>query len=368
MRTFFSYVFILSFVGISICFFPVERFFDELMNTQKVTETIEDARLYDRLFDALSKNVADQPLWVQLQETPLGFNEPEIKAILTKTFTHEWFQLQVREWHKSLIEYLDGERHDLRAIIVLTDKKNLLIESVMSEIEIKLQALPECSPRDLVTLAANHSKLRSRSVKEGDIRSLIPACRPPQQIQKSFVQFIRPRLEKAISILPDTLNTFSWNAKQEGSNGLTAGLSDLRSVRSFTKTFSWVGYIVVFLLLIGIALLNFSERKKMYSRSGAPLWLSGLVLSVLFTLFYLFVEQSKNIKMAVGSNDFSATPFGEEAVQMSVAVGHAFLSHYIWNMLILSVVFFVAGVGLWIASKLYHPSQTIDSTLGGNAQ
>ena len=348
MRAFFSYFLAVLVALLAFTIIPVERLFDEFMNTQKVSNSIKSADLYGKLSLITAEKMLDQEQFKSMKNSPLMPTQEEVQEILKKTFSKEWFLNNVAAAHEDLIHFISGPttKDDYFLGIQLTDRKNLLTENITSFMNAKISELPQCTPKEIIRIGMSLTK--SGKSSNADISNLNITCRPPAQIQSMMMKVIQLKIDKAVSFLPDSL--YWHNNKDPKANNL---LSWFKSLYLFSRSFTFIGYglLLFFLLLIG--LLNYNNAPIALYRLAFPFMFSGLLISIPFTWLLtksdeLFVIRSIHLT----SGDSFIDPGNSEALQLFVSLIKTLMDRYSWNLIYFAAILFVIGIGLIVVSRL----------------
>ncbi len=338
MKTFISYFLACVIIALAIVIIPAERLFDEITNTEKIVESLREGKLHDHLLDLFSKTALKQEALDPLAGSPLALNDQEIRAILNQTFPEDWFTNQIRQAHRAVIAQLDHDAIHSFVGFVWTDKKNLLVENFISAFRNKLEALPACGQNDLFKMGVAFSK--RKTISQLDLKT-IPPCKPPELVQKEILRTVRSGLEKAVQTLPDSLDLLNIN-KSGGNMTFKSTFDEARKSRRIEKTFSVAGYGVLLGALVIIVLINLSDRKKLYFRTGVPFVGSGFLLCcfALPVLWFINTFSASNIRTGA----VNAPGLNEELNGLFLSLARSFSYNYCWNLVYFGAALFIIGI------------------------
>jgi hypothetical protein len=329
---------------------PIDGMFDEIVDTDKLIANAKQADLYAHLSKLTAQKISGLERFEKLKSPSLMPDTDEIQKAVENSFTEEWFYNNLRSTHREMIGLISkpAPAQNYFIGIDLRDRKNLLSENLTLLITQKLNALPECAPRDLLKMKAMAQRTR------GSINFLDLTCKPPEPVLKDFKRALSVEFDKAVSILPDSLRILS-DENNRWENG--SGFQNLRAVYSFSESFAAIGYSLLLLLLLIIAWINLNDRRLLLFRTGVPLVLTGTIMSLPFIYVLtkanvIFTSSSMRFTLAQSTDD----PFTDEAVKLLVSIVKSIAQHYSWNMIYLSMTIFVFGIVLVAVSRYMNLS------------
>ncbi len=345
MKTFLSYFLGASVVLISLLIIPVERLFDEATDTQKIADNVRQSNLNSHLSRLAAQEISKQESVVSLKESPVWPAQNEIEVVIRTTFSEDWFYDNLRYTHSAMIELLSAQdpAFNYYVGIDIRDRKNLLSENLVQLLTQKFDALPECPPAELTKIS---SSIRSKGT--AFIRNHKFTCRPPEPYGKMMLKAMRQELDRAISVLPDSLSLLSKASKESRADST---LNDLRSAYAFSESFAAVGYSILFFLLLTIVLINKDDRGRMFFRTGIPLVATGGLLLIPFTYLItkageIFTRSSMQFKLT------ETDPIARETGDLFVSLLRSSALHYSWSMIYISALILILGILLMIGSRI----------------
>lgn len=349
MRGFFSYALIVPIVFASVIVIPVERFFDEIGNTDKLIGSVRSADTYKKLLTLTVDTLMLHPSIKTLGQTPLALNETELRAILMKTFPEDWFYTAVRTTHQDLMEPI--QKRDPSVVMfgkfLLNDKKELLNEYLVEALWAKWSALPPCSPQE--TMALGMTYLRSGAV---DLKRMPITCRPPKQFEQDITRILRTEVRKGLSVIPDTVDYGRWFNQSETEKRY----DELKDAGRFFSAFQWIAYSALIVSLLIIALINRKDRKKMAFRIGIPAFTTGFLLSASFGYIgWRFDDPVNGWKFKIsGTADISGNTIGSRAIDTLITFLRSVMANYIWDIFYFALFILILGLGLMFISRILH--------------
>ncbi|MBX7152451.1 hypothetical protein K1X84_12475 [bacterium] len=362
MKSVFSYLLVFIFIGGAIAIIPMERLFDELVNSDKLIENVRHARLYEQLLKIVSDNLTKNSSLARLKNTPLELTETEIQEVLKQTFPEDWFINNLQASHRMLLNHLDGkvQGNGIRLGFLITDKKDLLIENFSGIFSTKFSSLPACSEKDLIKLGM------ALYTSNQDVKALIPDCRPPQKIEQAILQSIHQSVSETIDQLPDTVDFLNPKLLKNADIKIETSIHNLAALRNISNNFGTPAYFVLCIILILIALINWNNKKHMLFRIGVPILVSGLIVCLLFGLGYMAL-QGKPGKIEktihIDSVNVDTIQLSEGVTDLVLSFGKSLMVNYFTNALIFSIIVTSFGIFIMIASNFVGTpaGKTVDS-------
>lgn len=350
MKSVFSYLLAFIFIGEAIAVIPMERLFDELVDSEKLIGNVRESQLYDHLLTIVTDDLSRRESLAQLKDTPLELTETEIQEALKQTFPEDWFINSLRASHHALLSHLDGNAPDygIRLGFLITDKKDLLVENFLGIFPAKFATLPACSERDLIKLGM------ALYTSNRDAKTLIPNCRPPQKIEHAILQSIRKTLSKTIDQLPDTVDFLNPKFLKNAEMKIETPIHNLKTLRTISNNFGTPAYIGLCVMLMLIALINWHHKKNILFRTGFPVLISGAILCLLFGLGYMMLHEKsgkidKNIQ--IEKTNIDTIQLSEKVTGLIQSFGKSIMINYFSNGLIFSIGVLSLGLALMISSN-----------------
>lgn len=350
MRTFFSYLFSVLATLFALTIIPVERLFDEIMNTQKIVESVKSADLYGQLTRLTAQKLIEQKAFENMKNNPLMPTKKEMTGVLQKSFPEDWFLNNLSATHAEMIRFMadPASRKDHFIGMILTDRKNLLTDNLTTLIKTKIEALPECNTRDLIKISSVFSRLEKNQPIE--IGKLDLSCKPPAKIQNLILKSIQKQTDNIISILPDTLHWLKDHARTDQNN---SAFDELKSVYRFSQSFAFIGYGLLIFFLAMIVLINYKHMQIFLFRLGFPFILTAILLSIPFV--FLIVKTNDIFTMSsmrFTSAGTSIDSMLSDAAQIILSFIKTLTEHYCWNIIYFACILLIIGVGLIIGSQV----------------
>lgn len=347
MRTFLSYFFGLISTLIALFIIPVDRLFDETMDTQKLIENVRTAGIYEQMSKLTAQKILEQKPIQNIRKSSLMPTEEEMQKVVKDVFPEEWFLNNIGAVHRDMIGFMaDPVMNKYYFVgVILSDRKNMLTEELALFMESKINALPECTPQDLMKMRMPLLNIGA----DGFLKNFELTCKPPDQVRNLILKNVRKDLDKAMSALPDSLSFL----KQDYPSKKGFDLEELKSIFFFSESFAAVGYGTLFFLLIVIGLINRKEIHHLLKRIGFPFILTALFMSIPF--FILISNLDKIFAMPTMQFRHSGTsidPISDEAKRLVISFIRSSAEHYSWNMIYLCGLLFLIGVTLLVVSRI----------------
>lgn len=345
MRAFLSYFFGVICALIALLIIPIDRLFDEMMDTQKLIENVRTAGLYDQMSKLTAQKILEQKPIQNIKKTPLMPTEDEMLKTVKDVFPEDWFLNNAGALHRDLISFMaDPVVNKYHFVgVILSDRKNMLAEELALLMESKINALPECNPQDLLKM---RMPLLNKSA-DGFVKNFELTCKPPGRVRSLILKSIRKDLDRAMTALPDSLSIL----KQDYPSNKEPDLEGLKSIFLFSKSFAAAGYGILFLLLIVITSINIRNMQNLLQRIGFPFILTSVFMSIPFFFLIsridkLFTLPSMNFKYSE-----SGDPIGSEAIKLITSFLNTVTENYSWNMIYLCGILFLIGAGFFVVSR-----------------
>lgn len=349
MRFFASYFLAAIFACIALIVIPVERFFEEMMDTRKIIENVKTAELYHKLTKSVSEKFLAQKQIALLKDTPLMPTGDEAVGVIEKTFPEEWFYNNLSEAHSRLIETLKfPDAHTDRTIgILISDRKNLLVENIVILVGKKLDELPHCTYSEWFKMSQTFLQLSKYPNRE--IQGLNISCKPPQQFQNALLKIFQNQIEKAVDVFPDSL--FLELGKKSNVKPQTA-FEILQSVYRFSRSFTVWGYGSLFLCLVLISLVNYPNLPNMAYRLGFAFICSAFLVA---SPFVWFLTKGKSIfslsAMGSSSGELSTEQMSDTSL-LAISFIRSSVEQFSWNLIYFAGLILIIGIGLMAASRI----------------
>lgn len=354
MRSFFSYVIAMCIIIAACALIPVERFFHYIMDTGSIEQTVRQSGLYGKLIQQATRNVTQHRQFKKLESTALALSTEEIQRLISKTFAEDWFYTSLRTAHLDLINPLNAEpsQNDHVGYVIITDKKDLLLENLVQIIENKMDALPECSPRQILAMAGqymrNNGKITLDKIKLD--------CKPPQSLASEVRAIIRQEVSQGLTALPDTIYYLQWmdekNSKMQHKDFIEAGTT-MRNVRLGSIILLFAGMLI-------LVVINFNNKKQLLVRTALPLILTGLLLGggVWFGIRYFEDPTHAEIFKIEGPAAINKQPMSTDTANIILGVVKTFFLDYMRSIFYTCLV--IGGIGLMmlVSSRYVHDEHT----------
>lgn len=347
MRTFFSYFFGLMITFISLLIIPVDRMFDQVMNTQKLLINVKTAGLHGQIAGLTTKMILEQKPLQDINKTQIAPTEEEVQKIVNDVFPEEWFLNNIETVHRNLITFVTEPvgRTDRFAGVIVSDRKNMLSENLSLLMAQKINALPDCAPSELIKM---RSFLPATNKGTGNFfYNFEMNCKPPDPIRGLILKSVRKDLERAMNALPDSLILLRYDQIDKSGKEFKG----LKSAFIFSQSFAAIGYGVLFSLFVVIAVINYKNLQNLLQRLGFPFILTSILMSIPFFFLIsrmndIFTGNSMQFKYSKSSE-----PIGNEAAGLFISFIKTVTEHYCWDMIYFCGFLFLIGAALFAASR-----------------
>lgn len=350
MRSFFSYVIAILIIFAACAMIPVERFFHYIMDTESIEQTVRQSGLYGKLIQQATRNVTQHRQFKKLENTSLALTSDEVQKLISKTFAEDWFYTSLRTAHHDLINPLSAEpsQNDHTGYVIITDKKDLLLENLVQIIESKMDALPECSPRQTLSMAGQYMRNNGKIALD----KMKLDCKPPQSFASEIRAIIRQEVSQGLTALPDTVFYLQWmndpDSKMQHHDFIDA-VATMRNVR-------FGSIILLFAGLVILVVINLNNKKQLLVRTAFPLLVTGLVLGggIWFGIRYFEDPAHADIFKINEPTTINKQPMSAETANIILNLVKTFFLDYMRSIFYTCLV--IGGIGLLmlISSRYVH--------------
>lgn len=333
MRTALSYLAIFFIVGIGATLIPTERLLHTLTDTDDLLASARRSDLYEGIVSIVTTKIQRDYL-EPLEGTPAQIDSADIAACWQSAFPEEWFYHNLETLHRTMAAQETNSPSFVG--IHLSDRKELLVDAVLTRMLRKLNDLPECDPQTVLSV------LRKWKPGRSSLRELIPACRPLPAMEERLKSALGQTLRESIDFIPDTLDMNNVLSPSEGNP-----VKLFRQLNIFVDSFALILYLILFLLLGVIALINRDNRRLLLFRLGLPLFLTGLFVALAtFALNQLFdthiAPEVQSEEVVIKMEDTSIVAGGEFGV-VTLRFLTAWIGRYFTNLYLGALVFVLIG-------------------------
>jgi len=260
------------------------EFFDQL--PEIAATQIKYTMGYNPCLEDITKCEGDEPQGEEARETETSQGGPpsyfqalsdnDWKLLLEGLLPPEWLEDQVLAVTGGLFESIDRGQGEISIKISLLDlKERLGGETGVEAIANLLEAQPECSKEDLLTMTRI---LQGKDEAVGDFLN----CRPPEDFIENYTPQLEVLLRRSLRDVPDEIDlgkgVFGGASSSEGP---TIELFDSEiPTLALVKWIRWainMSPLVCLLLLLVIAFFGIFSFKELGSWWGYPLAISGLM-------------------------------------------------------------------------------------------
>lgn len=206
-----------------------------------------------------------------LDGTVLELDRKDISRIVTANFTEEDVIRKAQEAIRAVAATMDQAPPDtFQFFLSLKAERPVVNDYLVSYFRHKLRAQPECSLGKVLGLAwMGVQKLFGKRMTQEEQLRRLPHCRPPVEVQEAVMSAVTARLHQNEVQGPDSIRvrpSFSPEAHRVVRRILSAGQAASLLLP------------VLPVLLGGILLLSWENRKNSYARVSAPLMITSLIL------------------------------------------------------------------------------------------
>jgi len=245
------------------------------------THYMEEAdRLADRIAIIDRGNIIATGTPEELKQSISGAlqtNRREAEELSVQIFPPEWLQDQVESMLDNLLPWLRSDTDDLDMTIDLRPAKQRARPVVMSFLDQKIHALPDCQPGQVPDLS---------SLSQGKVPDCIPGGSERNTFEEQFMSQAMTVVDANIELGPDTLDLIDEGRSENETREEFLDDFDLprQVIRDTIDVPQAAFYGAMAVVLVIIAVLNLPRLKRILRWLGGAMFFAGLPVLVIFVV------------------------------------------------------------------------------------
>lgn len=335
MRRHLSLVLATLFIVVGAFVLPVVYLLWMLQQPELVHRTVDPTTLYAMAIPGVVIELEKDKTVRALDGTVLELTRADLTRIITGSFSEDDVMRKAQEVVQTVATTMDRAPPDtFQFYINIKTERPVVQEYLKGYFRHKLAARPECSMGRVTGLAwMGLQKLFGKRISEDEQLRRLPRCRGPREIQDAIMKAVSARLDRSAASGSDSVKVrphLSPDAHRLVRRTLAVGRAGPWLIPALS------------LILGGILLLSWKDRRHCYARLAAPLLITSLILLLIFLPVYFFdldlygaVFKVKTVALSEGTNTWLQVLFYAVKVM---------LRHACYNILVFSGI--LLGLGL----------------------
>jgi hypothetical protein len=279
-----------AFILLGAFVFPAVYLLWMIQRPELVARTVDPGILYALTVPGVVIELEKDRGVRALDGTVLELDRKDISRIVTANFTEEDVIRKAQEAIQAVATTMDQAPPDtFQFFLSLKDERPVVNQYLVSYFRHKLRAQPECSMGKVLGLAwMGIQKLFGKRMTEDEQLQRLPHCRPPGEVQNAVMKAVAARLHRSEVQGPDSIRVrpnFSPRAHVA-----------VRRILYVGQAASLLLPILP-LLLGGILVLSWENRRNCYARVSAPLIITALILLLISVPVFIY---SRDIDLFAG--------------------------------------------------------------------
>lgn len=269
-----SLVLAAAFVILSVILFPSLRFLFMMQNPERVAGELDPWMIYAIGVPAVAVEVEKDSGIEAIQGTLLNTTRGDLVRLLEAHFTVEDVRRKAIKVHQNIVD--DSRRlpgDSLVFFVSIEKEKEVILPALHDFFEKKIERREGCDMGGVLDIAWMGVE-DMLGAEKTDVESLrdLPKCDPPDAVKNQVMDAVDARVEEMRTSGKDSIRV---------APGMS--LKAHNRIKLALKAGGYFPFLVPILplLLAGIAIVNWRDRRVLWLRLGAPILIAGLsVLSV----------------------------------------------------------------------------------------
>lgn len=271
MRRYVALLLATAFILLGAFVFPAVYLLWMIQRPELVARTADPEVLYALTVPGVVIELEKDPGVRALDGTVLELDRRDISRIVTANFNEDDVIRKAQEAIRAVATTMDQAPPDtFQFYLSLKDERPVVNDYLVGYFRHKLKAQPECSLGKVLGLAwMGIQKLFGKRMTQEQQLQRLPHCRPPGEVQDAVMKAVAARLHRNEAQGPDSIRVrpnFSPRAHVAVRRILNVGQAASLLLP------------VLPILLGGILLLSWENRRNCYARVSAPLIITACIL------------------------------------------------------------------------------------------
>ncbi|MEP7325477.1 MAG: hypothetical protein ABI836_05970 [Gemmatimonadota bacterium] len=281
MRRHLSLVLATLFIVLGAFVLPVVYLLWMMQQPKLVHRTVDPATLYAMTIPGVVIELEKDHGIRALDGTILELNRADLTRVLRGSFSEKDVINKAEEVIHTIGTTMGQAPPDtFQFYINIKTERPVVQQYLKGYFRRKLAARPECTMGSVTGIAwMGLQKLFGKRISEDEQLRRLPHCRGPREIQDAIMKAVNARLDGGGKPGVDSIKV------RPGFNAATHLL--VRRTLALGRAGPWL-FPIFPLLLCGIIVLSWKDRRHCYARIAAPLLITSLILLVVFIPVYFF--------------------------------------------------------------------------------
>ena len=309
MRRHLSLILATLFIVLGAFVLPVVYLLWMVQQPDLVPRTIDPTTLYAMTIPGVVIELEKDHGIRALDGTALELNRDDLTRIITGSFSEQDVIRKAEAVVHTIATTMDQAPPDTFQFYINIKTERPVVQQYLKEyFRHKLAARPECTMGRVTGLAwMGLQKLFGKRISEDEQLRRLPRCRGPREIQAAIMKAVSARLDRSEGKGSDSIKV------RPAFNQETHLL--VRRSLAIGRAGAWL-FPILPLLLGGIVLLSWKDRRHCYARIAAPLLITALILLLIFLPVFFFdldlygaVFKVKMVAVSEGTNSWLQVMF-----------------------------------------------------------